>query len=54
METPQDTFNFLLNEFESLTPALRFRHKKEETIELCGLKETMQGKQKVDGYILLR
>jgi hypothetical protein len=50
METPQEIFDFLLHELESLTPELRFRQKTAETLELCGLKETMQGKQKVDGF----
>lgn len=50
METPQQTFDFLLQEFESLTPQLRFRKKESESLELCGNKEIMQGKQKVDGY----
>lgn len=50
MESPQETFDFLLKEFEALTPNLRFRQKTSETLELCGHKEIMQGKQKTDGF----
>ena len=31
-------------------PALRVRHDEEKKFEVCGTKEVMQGKQKVDGH----
>lgn len=41
---------FLNNTFKSHIPLLRIRKDNENVLELCGTKERMQGKQKVDGY----
>ena len=49
MELP-DIQTFLKDTLKSQIPPLRIRHEEEMKFEVCGTKERMQGKQKVDGY----
>lgn len=42
--------NFIEDSLKAACPPLRLRKDGDEGIEVCGRKETMQGKQKVDGY----
>ncbi len=41
---------FLEDSLKEACPPLRIRKEGENGMEVCGTKETMQGKQKVDGY----
>lgn len=46
---PTEIFQTLKNQLTQLTPPLKIKTDSEATFELAGTKETMQGKQKVDG-----
>ncbi len=46
----QEVRNFIEGSLKAACPPLRVRKEGENGIEVCGTKETMQGKQKVDGY----
>lgn len=51
MKTPVDEIHRILRQlFLETVPPLRIRKDLPGVLEVCGTKETMQGKQKVDGY----
>ena len=46
---PTEIYQTLKNQLSQLTPPLKIKTDSDTTFELAGTKETMQGKQKVDG-----
>jgi hypothetical protein len=46
----EDIWNTLASMLKKQVPPLKIRKDTTEVLEVCGTKETMQGKQKVDGF----